>query len=65
MDGRTDDRTMDGSFDSRFNEEMQFDCKHDPKIIANWQTQVAAGLEHQKPVVTEALIASLNKADLG
>merc|ERR1719247_3779194 len=44
---------------------MLYDCKHDPQIVANWQKDVADGLEHQKPIVTEAFAASVNKANLG
>jgi len=53
------------NFASRFVEEMLADCKYDPDIKANWVKDVSEALEHQKPIVTEAFAASVNKADLG
>jgi len=53
------------NFGARFVEEMIADCKYDPDIVANWVKDTAEALEHQKPIVTEAFAASVNKADLG
>jgi len=44
---------------------MEYDCKHDTDIVSNWQTDLAAALEHERPVMTAALAASYNAADVG
>lgn len=52
-------------FRARFVDEMEYDCKHDTDIVSNWQTDLAAALEHERPVMTAALAASYNAADVG
>jgi cathepsin B len=53
------------NFRARFVEEMLADCKYDADVVAHWVELVAEGLEHQKPIVTQAFVDSVNKANLG
>lgn len=52
-------------FKKRFIQEMLFECKKDGEIQAHWTAKVAAALEHEKPVMTDALAKSINDANLG
>jgi cathepsin B len=53
------------NFKARFTEEMLADCKYDADIVAHWVALAADALEHQKPMVTQAFVESINKANLG
>jgi len=49
------------NFKLRFIEEMIADCKYDADVAEHWAKLAAEGLEHQKPVVTEAFAASVKQ----
>ena len=42
-------------FRVRFLDEMRYACKHDPNIVADWQSAIASAAQHEKPIMTQAL----------
>ena len=49
----------------RFVAEMEELTKHHGALPATWRQDLSAALEHEKPVITEALVDSINAANLG
>eukprot|EP00929_Paragymnodinium_shiwhaense_P032381 TRINITY_DN1794_c0_g1_i5.p1 TRINITY_DN1794_c0_g1~~TRINITY_DN1794_c0_g1_i5.p1 ORF type:complete len:682 (+),score=140.70 TRINITY_DN1794_c0_g1_i5:82-2127(+) len=52
------------AFKTRFLDELDYDCKHDPDIIANWIEDVRKAVQHEKPAFTHALADSLTSSDI-
>lgn len=52
-------------FKTRFINEMLANCKYDVEIAAHWIEKAAEAVEHQKPVTTEAIVKSINSANIG
>ena len=58
------------NFKARFVEEMEYEADHEgtfkrvskSSMSAMWKKQVKAALEHQKPIITEAMVKRINSA---
>eukprot|EP00929_Paragymnodinium_shiwhaense_P032385 TRINITY_DN1794_c0_g2_i1.p1 TRINITY_DN1794_c0_g2~~TRINITY_DN1794_c0_g2_i1.p1 ORF type:complete len:638 (+),score=123.19 TRINITY_DN1794_c0_g2_i1:107-2020(+) len=51
-------------FKERFLDELDYDCKHNADILANWNEDVRRAVEHEKPAFPKSLADSLNSAGL-